>query len=334
MERIVNLGADSYPVYIEEGILSKLHAYITGHEKIAIVTDSGVPEKWVQMAADQFENCEVICFEQGEENKTVSTWAQILSALAQAGFHRKDAIIAVGGGVCGDMAGFAAACYMRGIAFYNVPTTVLSQVDSSVGGKTAVDLDNYKNIVGAFYQPKAVFIDPQTLSTLPERQIHNGLVEALKMGCILEEDLIAAFEQEDLDLVRIIARSIDLKAQIVEADEKEGGLRAILNFGHTIGHALESAYGLHTYLHGECVAMGMPFFITDPDLKDRLQAIYAKLHLPSLPDYKVEEVMAYLKNDKKSQGNGVKTVVVAKAGQAQLVNMTYDQLEALLQEGL
>lgn len=219
--------------------------------------------------------------------------------MCNAGLNRKSQVIALGGGVAGDMAGFAAACYMRGIDFYNIPTTVLSQVDSSVGGKTAVDLGPVKNIVGAFWQPKAVIIDPDVLSTLDARQISAGLAEALKMGLLFDPELIAMFEQDTLDIDAIIARSIDLKRIVVEQDEKEAGLRKALNFGHTIGHAIEGSYPDHDYLHGECVATGMLYFIENPQLKERVLRIYEKLHLPEIHDFDRQEASRLIRSDKK-----------------------------------
>jgi 3-dehydroquinate synthase len=240
---------------------------------------------------------------------------------------RKDAVIALGGGVVGDLAGFCAASYMRGIAFVNIPTTLLAQVDSSVGGKTAVDLGHLKNIVGAFWQPETVIIDPDVLITLPEEQLKAGLAEALKMGLIFDEALVEAFEAEDLDLDYIITRSIDLKRQIVEQDEREAGCRALLNFGHTIGHAIEAATGT---LHGLCVAAGMLYFIEDEPLKNRVKTIYERLGIE--PEIKADKdvLMDCLLHDKKSQGKTIQTVHVKEAGKGYLQSMTPADIEKRL----
>ena len=246
---------------------------------------------------------------------------------------RKDAIIAVGGGVVGDLAGFVAASYMRGIDFYNIPTTVLSQVDSSVGGKVAIDMGSYKNIVGAFWQPKTVIIDPNVLSTLSLRQQHNGLCEALKMGLILDDHLVSLFEQEELDIDAIITRSIELKRNVVQQDERESNLRKILNFGHTIGHAIESAYGLNTYLHGECVAMGMLFFIEDEALKQRVLSIYKKLDLPQVPDYDTATLLEYVAHDKKSSHNTVSTILVKQSGSYIIKELSFEDIQNVLERG-
>lgn len=332
MELTVHLEDKSYPIYIEHNILDRLGQYLDPKRKYAVVTDSGVPQKWVEKVTAKLPNSFVICFEQGESSKNIETWKEILTAMIEQNMNRKDALIAVGGGVAGDMGGFAAACYMRGIDFYNIPTTVLSQVDSSVGGKVAVDLDSYKNIVGAFYQPKAVFIDPEVLSTLPARQINNGLMEALKMGCILDPKLIALFEEETLNIDEIIYRSIDLKRQIVEEDETEKGVRQILNFGHTIGHALESCYGLNTYLHGECVGMGMDYFIEDKDLLHKVLKIKEKLSIPKAPKYDSQKVLDFIRHDKKGARDFVTTVTVKAPGQWKLEKTSYETLLKLLED--
>lgn len=329
MKLQVSLDSSSYPITIERGILSHLEG-LDPARRYAIVTDDGVPAKWVQQVCDQLPDAFVITIAQGEGSKCFLSYEQVLQQMADHGMTRKDAVIAVGGGVPGDLAGFAAATYMRGIDFYNIPTTLLSQVDSSVGGKTAIDLGALKNIVGAFWQPRAVWIDPDVLSTLDERQLHAGLAEALKMGLLFEPSLVDAFEAEELDLPYIISRSIDLKRQVVEQDEKESGLRKSLNFGHTIGHAIEGSYNLSDYLHGECVSMGMLYFLPDPALKERVLRIYDRLNLPVIPDFGAGHVLELLRHDKKGAHDGVDCVVVEAPGQFVTVHKSFDELEELL----
>lgn len=333
MKLIVNLNEKSYPILIQRNGLDLLEEYINTNRKIAIITDTGVPEKWIQKVKKHCPNSFVCTFPQGEASKSLTTYEVLQKELIEHNMTRKDAVIAVGGGVVGDLAGFVAATYMRGIDFYNIPTTVLSQVDSSVGGKVAVDMGSYKNIIGAFYQPKAVIIDPNVLSTLPVRHQNNGLVEALKMGLILEADLVEEFEKETLDIEKIITRSIDLKRIIVEQDEKEAGLRSILNFGHTIGHAIESAYGLNTYLHGECVGMGMLYFIEDPSLKERVLNIYKRLNLPAVPEYDISVLMDYIRKDKKNSAKGITIITVPSIGKYSIKTMSYDEIKAILERG-
>ena len=333
MKLNVDLQNHSYPIFIERNAIQKVHEYIPVTRKIAIITDTGVPEKWVNIVKEQCPDSFVCTIPQGEPSKCFDQYKHLLEEMIQHNMSRKDAIIAVGGGVVGDLAGFVAASYMRGIDFYNIPTTVLSQVDSSVGGKVAIDMGSYKNIVGAFWQPKTVIIDPNVLSTLSLRQQHNGLCEALKMGLILDDHLVSLFEQDTLDIDAIITRSIELKRDVVQQDERESNLRKILNFGHTIGHAIESAYGLNTYLHGECVAMGMLFFIEDEALKQRVLSIYKKLDLPQVPDYDTAILLEYVTHDKKSSHNTVSTILVKQSGSYIIKELSFEDIQNVLERG-
>lgn len=333
MKLNVDLKEHSYPIYIEHGGIENVREYIPCNRKIAIITDSGVPAKWVDLVKAQCPDSFVCTIPQGEASKCFEQYKNLLNEMILHDMSRKDAIIAVGGGVVGDLSGFVAATYMRGIDFYNIPTTVLSQVDSSVGGKVAIDMGSYKNIVGAFWQPKTVIIDPNVLSTLCLRQQHNGLCEALKMGLILDDSLVNEFEKDHLNMDTIISRSIELKRDVVQQDERESNLRKILNFGHTIGHAIEGAYGLHTYLHGECVAMGMLFFIENKELKNRVLNIYKKLDLPNVPDYDVDTLMEYIVHDKKSNHATVSTIQVKQAGQYSIDELDFEQIKHILERG-
>lgn len=333
MKLQVNLGANSYPITIAYNALTNIKETINVNRKVAIITDTGVPTKWVDMLASQCPNHFVLTFEQGEQSKCFDTYKYLLEQCIEHNMSRKDCIIAIGGGVVGDLSGFVAASYMRGIDFYNIPTTILSQVDSSVGGKVAIDMGSYKNIVGAFWQPKAVIIDPQVLSTLSLRQQHNGLFEALKMGLILDPELFEYFEQESLDLEKIIQKSISLKKMVVEQDEKESSLRKILNFGHTIGHAIESNSGLNVYLHGECVSMGMLFFIEDKALKERVLKVYEKLEAPKVPEYSTEVILDIISHDKKTSGSTTTVVKVPTLGKYTLEEYTVEQLRTVLERG-
>lgn len=331
MQLTVNLKDYSYPITIKRGALYSITDTINVNRKIMIISDSGVPQKWIDIVKKQCPNHFVFIFEQGEQAKCFSQYETLLKEAIDHDMTRKDAIIAIGGGVVGDLSGFVAATYMRGIDFYNIPTTILSQVDSSVGGKVAIDMGNYKNIVGAFWQPKTVIIDPNVLSTLSKRHQNNGLVEALKTGLIQDEELINLFETDELNIDEIIYRSINVKRKIVEQDERENDLRKILNFGHTIGHAIEGAYGLDTYLHGECVAMGMLYFIEDETLKNRVLNIYKKLDLPTIPDYDVDTLMDYITHDKKSNSSTITVVKVKKAGTYILEDMKLEEIRSLLE---
>ena len=255
----VELLENGYDIVLERGALSKIGEYLDLDRRVLVVTDEGVPSEYAEAVARASKRPTVVTVKQGEGSKSFSTLEELCRVMLKNGFTRNDCVVAVGGGVVGDLSGFAAASYMRGIDFYNIPTTVLSEVDSSIGGKVAVNLDNVKNIVGAFYQPQKVVIDPDTLKTLPKRQIANGLAEAVKMGLTSDKELFNIFEKGSVDesLEEIIERSLLVKKKVVEQDEKETGLRKILNFGHTVGHGIESEAELSGLYHGECVALGM-----------------------------------------------------------------------------
>ena len=250
MKLTVNLGENSYPIYIEGGILQNAAKYMNLARRVLIVTDTGVPAAYAETVAAQVKQPTVVTLPEGEASKNAENFLSLLETMLKNGFTRTDAVLAVGGGVVGDLAGFAAACFMRGVDFYNIPTTLLAQVDSSVGGKTAIDLGGYKNVVGAFHQPRCVLIDPDLLKTLDARQFACGMAEIIKMAATFDPALFAALERGTADgnLSQIITRAVAIKQSVVEADEREGGLRRVLNFGHTLGHGIES---VSDFLHGE-----------------------------------------------------------------------------------
>ena len=318
----VDLGANSYTITIRRGALSHADDYMKLNRKVLIVTDGGVPAQYAKTVASCCASPVIVTIAQGEGSKNLQNFELLCRTMLQHGFTRTDCVVAVGGGVVGDLAGFAAASFMRGIDFYNIPTTVLSQVDSSVGGKVAIDLDNIKNCIGAFHQPKAVLIDPDVLITLPMRQIANGLAEAVKMAVTFDEDLLAVFEQEDYlsHIDEIIARSLRIKADVVRQDEKESGLRRVLNFGHTIGHGIETAAGLDQLYHGECVALGM-IPMCEASLRIRLIAILEKLGLPTSWEADADAVWQAMSHDKKLSGNTITVVYAPKAGSFELRSM-------------
>ena len=296
--------------------------------KVLVVTDSGVPAQYAHTVAACCKEPFLVTVPQGEASKDFVNFELLCGTMLQNGFTRTDCVVAVGGGVVGDLAGFAAASFMRGIDFYNIPTTVLSQVDSSVGGKVAIDIDNIKNCVGAFHQPKAVLIDPELLSTLPARQISNGLAEAVKMAVNFDEKILTLFEQEDpLSYIdEIIAASVRMKAAVVKADEKEIGLRRVLNFGHTIGHGIEAAAGLNTFYHGECVALGMLPMCSD-EIRPRLKAILEKLGLPISCNVDAQVVWEAMLHDKKLSGDTITVVYAPKVGRFELRSMPVADLK-------
>lgn len=327
----LSLGRDSYDIVLERGALKKAGELFDVKGKVLVVTDSGVPEEYASTVAAQFEKSYIYTFEQGEENKSFDTYKEICGKLLEYSFTRKDAIIAVGGGVAGDMSGFAAATYMRGIDFYNIPTTLLSQVDSSIGGKTAIDFCGVKNIIGAFYQPQKVIIDPEVLSTLSPRLIRNGLAESLKMAITFDRKLFEILQGEDYmeHIDRIIELSLLIKKDVVERDEKEASLRKSLNFGHTIGHGIESASACSELYHGECVALGIPP-MCDEGVKNEVLKAIENLKLPVSHCFDRERVKEIIGHDKKSGGRKITVVRCAEIGSFYFDDLTTDEIMNLI----
>ena len=326
----VEVPGNEYEVEISRGILKEAGKKLNLNRKVMIVTDDGVPKEYSKCVADSCKEAHIVTIKSGEEHKSLASFELILTEMLKAGFSRKDAVVAVGGGICGDLAGFAAASYMRGVDFYNIPTTVLSQVDSSIGGKTAVNLAGIKNAVGAFYQPKKVLIDIDTLKTLPDRQIAAGLIEALKMSVTFDPELFKIFENEDImeNIEEIIAKSLLIKADVVKKDEKEAGLRKVLNFGHTIGHGIESQCLDGTLYHGECVALGM-LPMSSPDIRERLIKIYEKLGVSCECDVSLENVVDALTHDKKAENDGITIIESDKIGTYKVRKADKEELRKL-----
>ena len=312
----LELGERAYDINIGRGVLAKANEYFNLNRRVVILTDSGVPKEYAETVSSLCRNAKIITVAEGEGSKSLETYGRVLSEMIDFGMTRSDCLVAVGGGVCGDLGGFLAASYMRGIDFYNIPTTILSQVDSSIGGKTAVNLGVVKNIVGAFYQPKGVLIDPDVLKTLPKRQIANGLCEAVKMALTSDAELFSIFEDEEIcedNIEDIIYRSLMIKKAVVENDERESGLRKILNFGHTFGHGIEACEELCGLYHGECVAIGMTAVCSVSVLK-RLIPVLNKLGLPSRYEGDVEKALSFISHDKKCDGGMLSAVYVDEVG--------------------
>lgn len=327
----LNIGKDSYDIVLERGALKKAGELFNIKGKVLIVTDSGVPEEYVKTVASQFEKSYIYTFPQGEENKSFDTYKAICQKLFEHSFTRKDAVIAVGGGVTGDMSGFAAATYMRGIDFYNIPTTLLSQVDSSIGGKTAIDFCGVKNIIGAFYQPRKVIIDPDVLSTLSSRLIRNGIAESLKMAITFDKELFDILHRVDYmeHIDRIIELSLLIKKDVVEKDEKEFSLRKSLNFGHTIGHGIEGASSDGEFYHGECVALGI-LPMCDREIKKDVREAIENLGLPACCHFDKEKVRSIINHDKKSGGEKITVVRSAEIGSFYFTDLTTDEIINLI----
>lgn len=329
----VKSSGGGYPIHFGRGLIQRTCDVFNLNRKVLIVTDTGVPEQYSMTVASQCDEALLFMFEQGEASKNMDTFFGLLQTLTENHFTRTDCIVAVGGGVVGDIAGFAAATYMRGIDFYNIPTTLLSQVDSSIGGKTAIDFMGYKNLVGSFYPPIGVLIDPSVLGTLPERQVSNGLAEAVKMALTHDTQLFALLENgilsEDV-MDEIIYRSISIKKHIVEQDEHESHLRKVLNFGHTLGHGIEAVTDLY---HGECVALGMLPMCTE-EVRKRLFGVMERLNLPTSVVCNVNEVIEACRHDKKTNTDTITLVTVPHIGHYELKSVKFQEFETLVQEVL
>lgn len=325
----MELGERSYDILIERGCLQQAGQLLHLNRKVCIVTDEGVPRQYVEKLAAQCASPVIVTVDAGEETKTMETVTKLCRVMLERGFSRKDCVAAVGGGMVGDLAGFAAACFMRGVDFYNIPTTLLSQVDSSIGGKTGVNLDGVKNILGAFWQPQKVLIDPDTLDTLSPRLYAEGMAEAVKMALASDEKLFAQLEQGDLPVEELLYGALSIKKAIVEQDEREGGIRKLLNLGHTIGHGVESAAKGSLY-HGECVAIGLLPMCSQP-VRARLQPVLGRLGLPTSTDLDKEQIWQAMQHDKKSNSAGFSAVFVDEPGKAYAKNITFTEMKTILE---
>ena len=325
----MELGPRSYDVTLERGCLHRAGELFDLARKVLIVTDDGVPAQYARAVADQCRDACVVTVPQGEASKSIDVLQMLLERMTCHGMTRNDCVAAVGGGMVGDLAGLAASLYLRGVDFYNVPTTLLSQVDASVGGKTAINFAGFKNTVGTFYQPRGVLLDPDLLATLPRRQLSAGMAESVKMAATLDPELFALFEQDDpfAHLQEIIRRSVACKIRVVAADERESGVRRVLNFGHTIGHAIESAD--RSLLHGECVALGMLPMCAGA-VRERLLSVYAKLNLPTSRELDPAEIKSYMEHDKKRVQAMLLAVEVPEIGRYTIRPVAVEELASRL----
>lgn len=341
MEFTVQLKDASSRVIIERKSHLHLKDYINFNCKVMVVSDTQIPLSLKEEVMAQLENATLVEVAEGEVSKGFDTYQMLLEKLLSLHFSRKDMVLALGGGVIGDLAGFVAGTYKRGCRFVSIPTTTLSQIDSSIGGKVAINLNGIKNCVGCFYHPETVIVDVDTLKTLSKRHFYNGLVEALKAGCIQDPVIFDLFKEhiDEIDvespyLEEIIERSLFMKKRVVEEDEKEQNIRKILNFGHTIGHAIESIYHLHDYYHGECVANGMIMIEENEQIRHDLIEILKKMNIPFVTSLDCEECIRFIKNDKKAKGNEIDIVKVNELGKAFIVKVKIDDLRQYIRRSL
>ena len=347
----VELDTRSYPIYIDQGLLETsdlISKHIRG-TRVCIVSNTVVQPLYLSALKNTLKDFDVdeVILPDGESEKSLSNFDVIMSHLLSSAHGRDSTLIALGGGVIGDITGFAAACYQRGIDFIQIPTTLLSQVDSSVGGKTAVNHPLGKNMIGAFYQPKAVFIDINSLTTLPKREFNAGMAEVIKYGILgdydffvwLENNIDAINSGEPATLSKMIETCCQLKADIVSADEKEGGIRALLNLGHTFGHAIEADQGYGKWLHGEAVATGMVLaaklavklnLLNASDLR-RIENLIEAFDLPldAPNNMGFEEFICHMKRDKKNLAGKLRFIIPTAIGKSEIRD---DIAEDLLKE--
>ena len=337
----VGLGDRAYPIHIGTGLLARAGELLGAQslQRAVIVTNAVVASHHLAplqaSLRERGTQVDVVMLPDGEAHKNLSTLNDLLTRLLELRAERATTLVALGGGVVGDIAGFAAAVYQRGMPFVQVPTTLLAQVDSSVGGKTGVNHPLGKNMIGAFWQPRAVLIDTACLATLPDRELHAGLAEVIKYGAIrdavffawLEANMQALLAKDPEALAHAIRRSCEIKADIVAADERESGERALLNFGHTFGHAIEAAQGYGAWLHGEAVAAGMVCAARlserscsfDPAGTRRLTGLLAAAGLPTVPPkIAPERWLELMRRDKKVEGGAMRFVLLAELGRALL----------------
>ena len=321
----------SCDITVSRGAIKHASELFALDRRVLVVTDDGVPAQYSKAIADAAGEPHILTIRHGEASKCPERYLEILKFMLACGFDRHDCVVAVGGGVVGDLAGFGAATSMRGIVLYNIPTTLLSQVDSSVGGKTAIDFLGYKNVVGAFWQPKGVIVDPDVLESLDARQFACGMSEIIKMFATSDGKMFGRLEDKTqcIPVEEIITAALRIKMNVVEHDEREAGLRRVLNFGHTIGHAIESISADEPYplLHGECVALGM-LAITEGEVRRRLMHLLHRYDLPTAFRCDESRFREVLLHDKKAQSGDITVVLVDEIGSFSLKTETVDSIIA------
>ena len=339
-----------YQVHIGGGLLARCGSYLldaVGMCHLAVVADSTVAPLYLDTVTDSLRQAgypvSTYIYPAGESHKNLDTLSDILEFLAAEHLTRSDCVVALGGGVCGDMAGFAAGCYLRGIRYVQLPTTLLSAVDSSVGGKTAIDLKAGKNLAGVFLQPAAVLCDTDCLRTLPPEVFADGAAEAIKTGVLSDETLFSLFDADDLTdrLPEIIARCIAFKAKVVEEDELDNGVRRTLNLGHTAGHAIEKCADFRL-THGHAVAIGMVIMARAAEklgwcaqpTADRIAAMLRRNRLPISTEFSAAELAAAALSDKKRRGDSISVVVPDRIGSCYMKKVSVNDLEAIFRAGL
>ena len=333
MEINIKLKENSYNIITGRGILKKLNKYYDiSNRKVLVITDSNIPSDYLESIRINNPNLISLVLKPGEETKNFNSYLKIQETLLINNFSRKDILIALGGGVIGDLSAFAASTFKRGLTFINIPTSSLSMIDSSIGGKTAIDFMGVKNVIGTFYQPSLVLIDFSLLTSLPKRQLNNGLVEALKAGYIYDPTILDLFEKNiEENIETIITKSIIAKKYYVEKDEKELNIRKILNYGHSFGHAFESFFGFSDKLyHGEAVGLGMVIMAKD---KERIIHYLNNLNISYPEDIDFSKLIPLIMNDKKVDGEYIDMIYVDTIGKGEIKRTKLCELNSILEGG-
>lgn len=332
MKLNVNLKDKSYEVIVEKGIIKNITPYVDVDKKFLIVSDDRIPSVYINTIKKQLKKVDVFIFPHGENNKSLDNYKLIIDRLVKEDFSRKDYIIALGGGVVSDLAGFVASTYKRGMNLINIPTTTLAMVDASVGGKVALNFDKLKNVIGAFYHPNCILIDIDTLETLPKRHYINGVIEALKTGMIGDKELYNIFFKGDYreHIEEIIYRSLQYKIKIVEQDEKEENIRKVLNFGHTFGHAYETYFLMKNYLHGEAVALGIVTISKDKPYLEDIKKLFTKWGIKLNVNVEKDKIINIIRNDKKCDDDMIDLIIVDEIGKSKIVPTKIEDLSRYL----
>ena len=334
MEIKIQLKESSYNIYTGRNILKNISSYFNfENKKVLIITDSNIPFSYIETIKNSINITSTLVLEPGEETKSFESFLKIQEELLKYNFTRKDVVIALGGGVIGDLSGFVSSTYKRGLKFINIPTSTLSMIDSSIGGKTGINYQGIKNVIGSFYQPSLVLVDFDLLKSLDQRHFNNGLIEALKMGYIYDSTILDLFDGDiNQNLEEIINKSIIGKKYYVEQDEKEENIRKILNYGHTFGHGFESLGGFSSKLyHGEAVALGM--LIVNED-KDNLSKYLEKLNIKYNFDFDTKKLMKLVLQDKKIEGDHIDLIKVDQISEGYIAKTSLSELNSILEGGI
>jgi 3-dehydroquinate synthase len=327
----INIPNKEYKVHINNGLLYDIDSYIDVFREIVIVTDDFIPKEYLKILKSKIANPLIFEVPMGESSKSIDIAYTIINEMIKENISRGALIIALGGGVIGDLTGFIASIYLRGIDFVQIPTTLLSQIDSSVGGKVGVNSEHMKNSIGAFYQPKVVLIDPETLNTLSKKEFNNGMAEMIKYGLIADKSLFYDIVEKDVkeNITHYISKCVEIKRNVVVDDELDTGIRQLLNFGHTIGHAIEqdSKYEL---LHGEAISIGMNLMSLNTTYHKDLVKTLQKYCLPLSYKYDLETIYNYIKTDKKVKKNKLNIIVVEEVGNGLIKTINIEEIKKYL----